>query len=314
MNSGFDYREKVPNDLDGTPLMDYLSRRYRHSTRDAWERRIAAGQVLIDGQPARADSPLRRGQTLLWRRPPWVEPEAPLAFAVLYESADLLAVAKPSGLPTLPGGGFLENTLLRLVRRYSPQASPLHRLGRFTSGLVLCGKTREARTELSRNWGAESMLKRYRALAAGQPRDDRFEIDTPIGPVPHRLLGSIHAASPSGKPSSSRVTVLERRGDCFVCDVAIRTGRPHQIRIHLAAAGFPLVGDPLYLPGGLPAAASEALPGDPGYRLHAAELSFPELGGPGRRTVSCPPPQLLRVVEDDLPPSARPRAGNAHSC
>ena len=108
------------------------------------------------------------------------------------------------------------------------------------------------------------------------------------------LLGSLHAADPRGKRALSEVAVLERRADSFLCDVRISTGRPHQIRIHLAAAGHPLLGDPLYGAGGLPRPDTCALPGDPGYHLHAAELSFRH-PRTGRASIieSEPPPLLL---------------------
>lgn len=121
---------------------------------------------------------------------------------------------------------------------------------------------------------------------------------TPIGPVPHPLLGSLYAASLQGKPALSHVRVLERRADSFLCDVRIATGRSHQIRIHLAAAGHPLVGDTLYGPGGLPAPDSRALPGDPGYLLHAAELSFRHPGTGCEVVLECEPPLLLRSVSE----------------
>jgi 23S rRNA pseudouridine1911/1915/1917 synthase len=91
------------------------------------------------------------------------------------------------------------------------------------------------------------------------------------------------------------VTVLERRTDSFLCDVRIETGRPHQIRIHLAATGHPLMGDPLYVAGGLPAADTRALPGDPGYELHSAELSFRHPGTGRELVIECEPPLLLRI-------------------
>jgi 23S rRNA pseudouridine1911/1915/1917 synthase len=92
--------------------------------------------------------------------------------------------------------------------------------------------------------------------------------------------------------------VLERRADSFLCDVTIDTGRPHQIRIHLAAAGHPLVGDPLYEAGGLPAPDSRALPGDPGYLLHSAELRFRHPRTGREMVICCQPPEILRYAAD----------------
>ena len=88
--------------------------------------------------------------------------------------------------------------------------------------------------------------------------------------------------------------MLERREGCFLCDVRIASGRPHQIRIHLAAAGHPLVGDPLYARGGVPAAGCTALPGDPGYLLHAAELRVTHPRTGRELEVACAPPPALR--------------------
>jgi len=293
-NEGCEYRERLGPQADGERLLAYLARRYRHSSMTEWRGRIESGRVLVDSNPARSDSILRRGQTLVWRRPPWREPAAPASFAVLYEDADLLAVGKPAGLPTLPGGGFLRSTLLHRVREYAAGATPVHRLGRWTSGVVLFARTRESRVELTRQWVGREPLKRYRALASGEPARSGFEIKTPIGPVPHPLLGTVHAAAADGKAAQTSVAVLGRRDGGFLCDVWIQTGRPHQIRIHLAAAGHPLVGDPLYPVGGTPAEDSRALPGDPGYLLHAAELIVRHPRTAREVRLCCAPPPLLR--------------------
>jgi len=294
-NDGFTYRERLGPEADSTTLLAYLGHRYRHSSQAEWTERIEAGDVLVDARPAAKNVVLRHGQELVWRRPPWDEPDAPLAFAVLYEDADLLAVAKPAGLPTLPGANFLQHTLLHQVQRYAPEAVALHRLGRWTSGLVLFALNRSARAEMARQLRAREIRKRYRALAGGDPPWDTITIDRPIGPVPHVLLGLVHAAAENGKPALSRVEVLERRAGAFLCDVSIATGRPHQIRIHLAAAGHPLVGDPLYLAGGVPAAATEAVPGDPGYLLHAVEMAFRHPRDGNNLVLTCEPPTELAL-------------------
>ena len=278
---------------EGRRVDAYLADRYRHTALDGWREHIAAGRVRLDDAETAPDAVLRPGQRLAWHRPPWEEPEAPLALDVLYTSPGVLVVAKPAGLPTLPGGGFLQHTLLHQVRQLDPAASPLHRLGRWTSGAVVCGLTRPASAAITAQFVARTVHKRYRALAAGVASESTFAVATPIGPVPYPPLGTVHAADPAGRPARSSVTVVEQRGDQFLCDVVIATGRPHQIRIHLAAAGHPLVGDPLYVVGGGPAAGCVAVPGDPGYLLHAAEIRFDDPTGRGPVTVLAPVPAAL---------------------
>lgn len=291
MNAGFEYREQVGPRAEGQTVVAYLASRYRHSPEAVWQRRLAAGEVELAGVPATAKDVLRAGQVLVWRRPPWEEPAAPLAFAVLYRDDHLLAVAKPRGLPAIPNGGFLTHTLLHLVRRFAPEATPVHRLGRGTSGLLLFARTAVARRALSAAWRTGQVEKTYRALVSGVPDGPAFTIETPIGLVPHPRLGLVHAAAAAGKPAVTHVRVLaQRRGDALV-EVRIPTGRPHQIRIHLAAAGHPLVGDPLYTTGGVPF-AEPGLPGDPGYRLHAHRLRFvhPTAGQTLALECAVPPP------------------------
>ncbi len=167
----------------------------------------------------------------------------------------------------------------------------MHRLGRGTSGLVLFARTDRARREVAREWRAGRVEREYRALVMGVPTADWFTVDTPIGLVPHPRLGLVHAASPRGKPAISQVRVLAAREDRALVSVTILTGRPHQIRIHLAAAGHPLVGDPLYTAGGKP---GTALPGEGGYRLHAHRLALAHPLGGRRLVLECSPPPDLR--------------------
>lgn len=299
-NRGHLYGEQVGADGAGRTVLDHLGTRWGRVGEGEWRARIEAGAVCVDGVPAAASQRLRAGQRLTWARPPWDEPDVPLATAVLLRDADLLAVAKPRGLPTLPGGGlFLESTLLALVRAVDPEATPVHRLGRDTSGVVLFARNPAARAALNRDLRERRVRKVYRALCTGHPERDGFDIDAPIGEVPYPPTGTLHAAHPDGRPSRSRVRVLERRGGAAptsLVEVEIETGRPHQIRIHMAFAGHPLAGDPLYGPGGRPAEGCLAVPGDPGYALHAhrLELAHPRTGAPV--AVECAPPPLLRTA------------------
>lgn len=295
MNAGFEYRERVGVEAAGQTVLDHLARRYRHSSEATWRERIAAGEVRLDDATASAVDVLRGGQSLVWRRPPWDEPSVPLAFAILHRDEHLLAVAKPRGLPSVPNGGFLTHTLLHLVRRLYPEAAPLHRLGRGTSGLLLFARTPEARRAVSAAWRRGRVEKEYRALVTGVLGRPAFSVDTPIGLVPHPRLGHVHAATSAkgARPALTHVRLLAQRAGDAIVSATIPTGRPHQIRIHLAAAGHPLVGDPLYVAGG-GLSREPGLPGDPGYRLHAYRLALAHPATGRRLTLECAPPPELR--------------------
>jgi len=283
LNRGYSYTTIIGSEDHGRTLLAHLASLYPHSTPEAWQHNLNNREVTVNGVTAAGSESLTSGQTLVWNRPPWIEPDAPQRFEVLFDDPHLLAVNKPSGLPTLPGGGFMDNTLLRLVQKQSPNANPVHRLGRATSGIVLFAKTPQAAANLSANWNTPRIKKVYRALAQHIAQHDAYEILTPIGLVPHPRIGSVWAASPSGKPSKSLAKVISRAPSSTASsgtagtttfEVSLNSGRPHQIRIHLASIGHPLVGDPLYGFTGQPLENLPGLPGDGGYFLHAQFLNF----------------------------------------
>jgi 23S rRNA pseudouridine1911/1915/1917 synthase len=297
-NKGYDYPDLILASDEGVAVVVFYAVHYPHSTEDIWRQRIQSGQIMLNGRQASPDEKLTRGDRLLYRRLPWEEPEAPTDFGTLFEDDNVLVLAKPSRLPVLPGGFFLENTLLNLVRqRHGTECSPLHRLGRGTSGAILFTRNPRAARLLTAAMKERRIRKVYLALASGTAMPDTFTVDAPIGPVPYRRPATVHAYRPDGKPSISHVRVIRRFPEekATLLEVTIPTGRPHQIRIHLSYAGFPLVGDPLYQSGGIPRADSidaewAALPGDTGYLLHSWKIRFPHPANGEDVEVICSPP------------------------
>lgn len=288
INQGYCYHHVIQSDATRHSLASYLATHFSHSSQSQWEERLRSGEIVLGDEVASGSEELRAGQVLLWNRPGWLEQDVPQSYSVIYCDEHLLAVSKPSGLPTIPGGGYFENTLLNKVRRDFPEARPVHRLGRATSGIVLFALSPVAASHLARNW--HQLQKQYQALALGRALQDAYDIVSPIGKCNHPRLGQVFAANPQGKPSRSMARVVERRESTTLFEVDLLTGRPHQIRIHLAYIGYPLLGDPLYTFGGVPKGDVPGLPGDLGYHLHAKRL-----------VLEHPVNQLILTLESPIP-------------
>jgi 23S rRNA pseudouridine1911/1915/1917 synthase len=277
-NHGYVYRARVGDADTGRSVLAFHVARFRHSDEAAWRESIDLGRVLVNGRRAVADEPLRAGDELEFRRPPWSEPDAPDSFDVVFEDEHVFVVVKPAGLQVLPAGPFSARTLLELVRSSHASraaAAPAHRLGRGTSGLIAFGKSAGGRSSLTRQFRERTLRKTYLAWVEGARLPNSFAARQPIARLAHGPL-HIYAAAERGRASLTLVRVLRREVErgCERALVAAQpiTGRPDQIRIHLAAAGAPIVGDPLFGPGGTP--KSDVPPGAGGYLLHAAALSF----------------------------------------
>lgn len=314
VNQGWVYQDTLTVAQAGVSALTYYADRYRHSSREEWAQRLEAGQIYRNGAVIRADVALVAGDRLEYHRPPWAEPQVPLAFEVIYEDADLLVMVKPSGLPVLPGGPFLTHTLLHQLQRRYPTHTPvpIHRLGRGTSGLMLLARSPLARSVLSHQLRQDTataqdanaphhIVKTYRALVAPGQLPDTFTLTIPIGPVDHPWLGQVYAATPQGRFALSQGRVIQRSPVANLVEITIRTGRPHQIRIHLAAAGYPLLGDPLYGLGGqpnltnIPAGQAIPVPGDLGYWLQAHRLTFTHPRTQAPMAFTCPAEQEVRT-------------------
>ncbi len=273
-NQGFIYRTRVPAEAADSSVLAFHVARFRHSDEAAWRGAIENGRVLVNGRRVAPDEPLAAGDELEFHRPPWAEPAAPESFAVAFEDEHVLVVVKPAGLQVLPAGPFSARTLLTLVRSSDASrvaAAPAHRLGRGTSGLIAFGKSALGRASLSRQLREGCFGKTYLAWVEGATLPASFAARQPIARMEHGPI-AIHVAAGHGRASLTRVRVLRRERERSLVAAQPITGRPDQIRIHLAAAGAPIIGDPLFGPGGTP--KSNVPPGAGGYLLHAAALSF----------------------------------------
>jgi 23S rRNA pseudouridine1911/1915/1917 synthase len=280
LTQGWTYRDQLQ--AAAPSAAQWYADRWGHGAAGDWIDRMAAGEIDLNGRPLRADAPLRPGDRLAWRRPPWEEPAVPLDWRPLYDDGDMLVIDKPSGIPVLPAGGFLQNTVLHqaALRHPARPPRPVHRLGRGTSGLLVMARSAALRAHLSAllrertaGEGAPGCEKSYRALCEGCPVAQSIRL--PIGRRPHPTLGHLWDVDPDGAPALSHLRPLEARADgSALVEVGIETGRPHQIRVHMAGIGHPLRGDPLY-----GRVAEGARPGDTGYLLHAHRLRLQMPGG-----------------------------------
>ena len=256
---------------------------------------IADGLVHVNGQPARPSYKVAEDDvlsiTLPDASPSPLTPER-IALNVLYENDDLLVIDKPAGMVVHPAPGHSAGTLVNAVLAHAPDLSGVggetrpgivHRLDKETSGLIVVAKNDRAHRHLAAQLKARRMDKRYLALVDGAPPTESGTIDAPIGRDPRRPRHM--AAIASGRPAVTPFRTLERHAQHTLLECKPVTGRTHQIRVHLASIGCPVVSDRVYGRG------TPSLPLDRHF-LHAARLTFTLPSGEERTFEAPLPPEL----------------------
>ena len=304
-------QEDHPAPASGGRLDQVLLGFFPDQSRSRLQQWIQRGQVSIDGRPAtKPGVRLRGGESITVRIPPPAPsgnlPEA-IPLDIVFENDDLLVVNKPAGMVVHPSAGHGTGTLVNAVLAHAPDMAGVggeirpgivHRLDRDTSGLVVVAKNEESLKALQAQFHDREVEKVYLALVDGHPPDRRGRIEAPIGRDPrHRQrMGIVPAAK--GRPATTDYHLRQDYPQHALLEVMPRTGRTHQIRVHLAFLGCPVAGDRVY-------GFRRPSLGLARHMLHAWRLRFRLPGQTGsERTFEAPPPgDLVEAIARAAGPS-----------
>ncbi len=242
---------------DGDARLDkYVCTRAPELSRTRVQKLIAAGNITVNGQPAKPGLRLNIGDKINITVPPTppqeLKPEA-IPLKIIYEDDDLLAVDKPAGLTVHPAPGHPGHTLVNAILAYFPHLADIgdslrpgvvHRLDKDTSGVMLVAKNSAAQADLSKQFKSHSVTKAYLALVKGRLEPENGLIEADIGRDPHNRKKMAVVAE--GREARTEYRVIKYFSGYTLLEVMTETGRTHQIRVHLAAIGFPVVGDKVY--------------------------------------------------------------------
>lgn len=268
----------IPFELAGLRLDQALARLYPEHSRSRLQSWLKEGRIRVDGASPDSKHKVHGGELLAVDAAPLPDEVAcaaePIPLSVVFEDDTILVLDKPAGLVVHPGSGNWSGTLLNALLHHVPalagvpRAGIVHRLDKDTSGLMVVAKTLEAQTDLIRQLQARTVKRHYFALVHGEVAG-AGEVDAPIDR--HPVQRTRMAVVPSGRPALTRYLVRERLGVATLVECRLQTGRTHQIRVHMAHIGHPLVGDPVY---GLRRSKDVRLEAFPRQALHAFRLGL----------------------------------------
>jgi UPF0176 protein len=296
----------VPKDCDAATLLEALCRVVKQAPRAYWETECARGLVVdLDRQPVATTQIVRAGERYRHLFPNVTEPDVNGRIEILHEDEALIVVNKPAPLPIHAGGRFYRNTLRHILSlAYHPQRPyPAHRLDANTTGIVLVTRTQHFAGRLQPQFAHGTVEKIYLVRIQGQPSEDVFSCDAPIS-VESGELGSRIVDEKSGQNAHTEFHVLARNPDgTALLEARPLTGRTNQIRVHLWHLGFPVCGDPVYLPGKKIGGMQTLGVGDSPLCLHSWKISFTHPLTKERVKFSAPPPEWARefMLDESLP-------------
>lgn len=298
-------RLTVTSEEAGQRADSLLARRLEGLTRSAAARLLEEGRVTDRGRPAAKNLRVQPGQVLEVQLPEPEEPEARpqnIPLDVVYEDRDVIVVNKPTGMVVHPAPGHPDGTLVNALLYHcgeslsgiGGQKRPgiVHRIDRDTSGLIIAAKNDRAHLSLAAQLQDHSLSRVYEAVAVGGLREDCGTVDAPIGrhPVDRKRMA---VDRQNGREAVTHWRVLARYPGFTHVECRLETGRTHQIRVHLASIGHPLLGDVVY-------GSKKPVPGLAGQCLHARRLRFTHPSTGQLVELECPLPGWFQDVLDRL--------------
>ncbi|HIV22810.1 MAG TPA: RluA family pseudouridine synthase [Candidatus Merdiplasma excrementigallinarum] len=277
---------RVTREEQGDRIDRYLASRLPDYSRSFLQKLVGEGRVLVGDKPVKSNYKINEGDRVSLSVPDAVEPEIvpePIPLDILYEDASLLVINKPKGMVVHPCPGHYSGTLVNaLMYHCKDQLSGIngvmrpgivHRIDQNTTGSLVVCKTDAAHRFLAQQLKDHSITRKYRAIVHGNLKEEGGTVNAPIGrhPVDRKKMAVNERC---GRNAVTHYRVLERFGSFTYLECRLETGRTHQIRVHMASIGHPLLGDDVYGPSRCP------IPGLTGQTLHAMTLGFihPETG------------------------------------
>ncbi len=302
--SATEYRSLGPElgpEAENRRLDDFLGKSFPFRSRTEWKSLCNSGQVLVNTQIARATRRLKCGDLLAVFHPQGAEPVVDDQLRFIIEDRGILAIEKPANLPMHESGFYRRNTFVALLHAsFGKEWSPVHRLDRETSGIVICAATQDLRRALSEAFLSRDVKKSYQAILAGSPTWDDIHVDQPLGKttsfaIPHKQIAG------DGEEARTDFFVRERALDAALVEVRPLSGRGNQIRVHAAWLGHHIIGDKVYHQDKRVCEAYkergntldvQQLAGHTRHALHAAAIAFTHPEG-GNFLCQSPLPQDL---------------------
>jgi len=296
----------VTEETAGDRIDKFLAEQYENLSRSFLQKLLKSGEVMVGGRPVKASYKVAEGDLISFEVPEAVEPEIvpeDIPLDILYEDHDVILVNKPKGMVVHPAAGHYTGTLVNALMFHCKEdlsgingvlrPGIVHRIDMDTTGVIIACKNDLAHNSIAAQLKEHSITRRYQAIIHGALKDDEGVIDEPIGRSP-KDRKKMAVNYNNGKPAVTHYKVLTRFKDFTHIECRLETGRTHQIRVHMASIGHPLLGDAVYGPAKCPYKLQ-------GQTLHAGILGFVHPRTGEYMEFSAPLPEYFEELLRKLP-------------